>query len=87
MLRIWHQDELNRVTLKLEGSLAGIWVTELEGICRYAASQMEGRTLYLVMGDVERVDRAGAYLLALLHNRGVRLVASGTAMTELVRNI
>ncbi len=30
MLRITSLDELDRVTLKLEGSLAGIWVAELE---------------------------------------------------------
>ena len=36
---------------------------------------------------MNRVDQADVYLLALLHERGVRLVASGTAMAEIVRTI
>jgi hypothetical protein len=36
---------------------------------------------------VNRVDQAGVYLLALPRQRGVRLVASGTAMAEIVRTI
>ena len=87
MLRITSLDELDRVTLKLEGSLAGIWVAELEGTWRGIYSQLEGRPLYLNMNRVEHVDRAGAYLLALLRQRGAQLVTSGTLMTELVRSI
>ena len=87
MLRITPLDESNRVTLKLEGSLAGIWVAELEGIWRGVCSRLEGRPLYLDMNGVEHVDRAGTYLLVLLHHRGARLVTSGTLMTELVRSI
>jgi hypothetical protein len=87
MLRITSLDELDRVTLKLEGSLAGIWVAELEGIWRGVYSRLEGRPLYLNMKGVEHVDRAGTYLLALLRQRGTQLVASGTLMTELVRSI
>jgi hypothetical protein len=36
---------------------------------------------------VNRFDQAGVYLLTLLRQRGVRLVASGTAMAEIVRTI
>ncbi len=87
MLRITSLDELDRVTLKLEGSLAGVWVAELEGIWRGVHSRLQGRPLYLNMNGVEHVDRAGTYLLALLSQRGARFVTSGTLMTELVRSI
>ena len=36
MLRITVQDEPDQVTLKLEGNLDGIWVTELEDSWRTA---------------------------------------------------
>jgi ABC-type transporter Mla MlaB component len=87
MLRITSLDELDRVTLKLEGSLAGIWVAELEGVWRGIYSRSEGRPLYLNLNGVEHVDRAGTYLLALLRQRGAQLVTSGALMTELVRSI
>jgi ABC-type transporter Mla MlaB component len=87
MLRITSLDELDRVTLKLEGRLAGVWVAELEGIWRNLNSQLVGRPLYLNMTGVECVDRAGTYLLALLRQHGAQLITSGTLMTELVRSI
>ena len=87
MLRITSLDALDRVTLKLEGSLAGVWVAEMEGIWRGISSRLEGRPLYLDMNGVEHVDRAGTYLLALLRQRGAQLVTSGPLMTELVRSI
>src|SRR6266700_3697941 len=87
MLRITSLEELERVTLKLEGSLAGIWVAELEDTWRGSYSRLAGRPLYLNMNGVEHVDRAGTYLLALLCHRGAQLVTSGNLMTELVRSI
>jgi len=87
MLRITALDELDRVTIKIEGSLAGIWVAELEDTWRGVDSRLDGRPLYLDMNEVEHVDRAGSYLLALVRQRGAQLVTSGTLMTELVRSI
>lgn len=87
MLRITLLDRLEQVTLKLEGSLAGIWVKEAETVWRSAKSAAAGRPLVMDLKAVNRVDQAGFYLLALLRQRGVRLVASGTAMTEIVRTI
>jgi ABC-type transporter Mla MlaB component len=78
---------LDEVTLKLEGSLAGLWVKETETAWRSAQSTLIGRALVVDIKAVDRVDHAGVYLLALLRLEGVRLVASGTAMTELVRSI
>lgn len=87
MLRITHLDALEEVTLKLEGSLVGIWVKEMEAVWCSAQSTLAGRPLVVDMKAVDRVDQAGVYLLSLLRLKGVRLVASGAAMTELVRSI
>jgi ABC-type transporter Mla MlaB component len=87
MLRITVQDEPDQVTLKVEGNLGGIWVTELEDSWRAANATRAGRSLRLDLTAVDRVDSAGNYLLALLRRSGVQLIASGTAMSELVRNI
>jgi ABC-type transporter Mla MlaB component len=85
MLRITVHDTTKQVTLKLEGSLTGSWVMELEDCWRAASSS--SRVLYLDLTAVDNVDNAGKYLLALLHERGVRLIASGLVMTELVAAI
>ena len=87
MLRITVTPESDRIRLKLEGDLAGTWVTELEESWRAAHSIGDGRRLYLDLTAVEHVDRAGQYLLALLRCSGAHLIASGTLMTELVRTI
>lgn len=86
MLRITLLDELAQLTLKLEGSLVGVWVKETEEAWR-SAKAAAGRPLIVDLKAVNRVDQAGVYLLALLRQRGVRLVAFGTAMAEIVRTI
>ena len=86
MLRITVLDELQKVTLKLEGCLVGFWVKETETAWRSAQSGSR-RVLIVDLKAVDRVDQAGIYLLALLYQQGARFVASGTAMTELVRSI
>ena len=87
MLRITVLEEMTRVTLKLEGRLAGLWVREMEIAWRSTQPESAGRQLVVDLKGVDRVDQAGAYLLALLYQQGTRFVASGTVMTELVRSI
>ena len=87
MLKISIQDEPNLVTMKLEGSLAGTWVIELEESWRTVKPKIAGRHLRVHLAEVERVDTAGRYLLALLRDRGVDLTAEGVVMVEVVRTI
>jgi ABC-type transporter Mla MlaB component len=87
MLRITVHETSQQITLKLEGNLTGSWVMELEDCWRAANSNPTGRLLCLDLTEVDCVDGAGIYLLALLHNRGVQLIASGLVMTELVARI
>jgi ABC-type transporter Mla MlaB component len=56
MLRITVQEEPDRITLKLEGNLDGIWVTELEDSWRTAKSTFaSGRSFRLDLTAVDRV--------------------------------
>jgi hypothetical protein len=87
MLRITVQPEPDRIRLKLEGDLAGTWVSELEDSWRATYSIRGDHPLCLDLTAVKHVDLAGRYLLALLRGRGAHLIASGTLMTDLVRTI
>ena len=87
MLKISRHDEPHQVTLNLEGSLAGTWVTELEDTWRTLNQTLDGRSLYVHLNAIEHVDNAGTYLLALLRYWGVRLTADGIVMTDLIRTI
>jgi ABC-type transporter Mla MlaB component len=87
MLKISAEDEPHQVTLKLEGSLAGTWVVELEDFWRAVRPRLSGRPLCLHLTGVKHVDNAGRYLLALLCYSGVHLAADGIVMTELVRTL
>jgi anti-anti-sigma regulatory factor len=82
MLRITVQDTPIQVVLKLEGSLVGTWVTELEEVWRTTKTSLANRSILLDLTAVDRIDRAGKYLLALLLERGVQPAASGLVVTE-----
>jgi anti-anti-sigma regulatory factor len=87
MLRITVEPRADGISMKLEGDLAGTWVSELEDSWRAAHSIRGNRPLHLDLTAVGHVDRAGKYLLALLRCSGADLIASGTMMTDLVRTI
>ena len=52
MLKISTQDEPHQVKLKLEGSLVGSWVNELEDSWRAVNSTLAGRTLCVHLNGV-----------------------------------
>jgi anti-anti-sigma regulatory factor len=87
MLKITMLDAGDRVRLELEGKLSGAWVPELEECWRTSNAALGGRQLWVDLSDVEAVDAAGRYLLALMHASGVRFIASGCLMGPLVREI
>jgi len=59
------------VTLRLEGRIAGPWITELRDLCEKLLK--ENQRVNLLMADVAFLDRAAAQLLARLKTRGVVL--------------
>ena len=87
MLKITTRDAPDGFRLELEGKLAGAWVPELESCWRSATALHGARGLRVDLTGVHCVDAAGRYLLALMHNAGARFVASGCAMSALVREI
>jgi ABC-type transporter Mla MlaB component len=87
MLRITVEPEPDRIRLKLEGDLAGTWVSEVEDCWRATRAMRGDRALDLDLTAVRHVDRAGRYLLGLLCCNGAHLIAAGTQMTDLVRAI
>ena len=87
MFRITSRVGEHEHVLKLEGCLMGAWVPELHACWRQASETLEGRRLRVDLTDVCHVDRAGRELMTLMYRAGVRFVARGCVMPELVREI
>lgn len=86
MLRITTHEDAGTIRLELEGVLKGAWVPELERCWRRAASDRT-KTLVIDLSEVEFVDTAGRYLLALMHAGGAGFVAATPLMNQLVAEI
>jgi anti-anti-sigma regulatory factor len=86
MLKITTKEDNLTVRLKLEGKLKGTWVPEMERSWRNATPG-QNKALIIDLTDVEYVDIAGRYLLALMHAHGASFVADTPLMTQLVAEI
>ncbi|MBN1569776.1 MAG: hypothetical protein JXA73_18165 [Acidobacteria bacterium] len=86
MLRITSHEDGGTVRLKLEGMLKGPWVPEMEQTWRKVYSD-RNKALIVDLTDVDFVDTAGKYLLALMHAHGAGFVAVTPLMNELVAEI
>ena len=81
MLRISHIESGNHYAiLRLEGTIVGPWVAELNNVCEKVVS--EGRPLKLNLADVTFVDQQAAALLLNLRSRGIQLVACSPFVEE-----
>ena len=87
MLRITTRDHDGEYVLKLEGCLYGAWVQELDACWRQTAMTLHGRPLLIDLRDVYHVDERGRQLMAAMSRAGVRFVAKGCVMPEVVREI
>ena len=86
-MRITNRAEGEKITLKLEGELSGVWVSELLDAWRAALLTPGFRSLCIDLSDVARVDKAGEYLLALMRGNGTELKGSGIIPADLIRCI
>jgi len=87
MLRITPYVGEDEAVLKLEGCLIGAWVPELAACWHeITASAHDGR-VRVDLTDVCHVDEAGRALMTMMYRAGVRFVATGFVMPELVREI
>ena len=71
MLRISKLDITDATTLRLEGSLTGVWVEELRQLCETALAQ--GDTITLDCGGISFSDLDGVALMRELRGHQVRL--------------
>jgi hypothetical protein len=87
MLRITRHDAGAECLLELEGCLAGPWVTEVALCWIGAATSQPGRRICVDFSDVCHVDGAARELMSLMYRAGVRFVATGLVIPEIVREI
>jgi ABC-type transporter Mla MlaB component len=87
MLRITTETNADGYFLKLEGCLVGAWVPELAACWRLVNGHAQNRRVRVDLTDVCHVDDAGRELMTTMYRAGVRFVARGFVMPELVREI
>jgi ABC-type transporter Mla MlaB component len=85
MVRITTETYKDRIVWRVEGSLRGPWVTELEKVWQSACHC--DKRLCLNLEDVSYVDDAAMELLIRMFQDGIELVASGPYMTAIVEEI
>jgi hypothetical protein len=87
MFRITSHIRDDDFVLKVEGCLSGPCVGELDACWREAAQSHAARRVRVDLTDVCHVDRDGRELMTVMYRAGVRYVARGCVMPELVREI
>jgi ABC-type transporter Mla MlaB component len=87
MFRITTHTADDELVMKLEGSLTGPWVRELDTCWRSVLTSMDGPRVRVDLTAVCRVDAAGRELLAVLHHAGAHFVTRGCVMPEVLREI
>jgi outer membrane protein len=87
MLRITTEKRRGKISLSVEGRLAGPWVAALEQCWRelHAASPRE--KFHIDLCGVSFIDAAGKVLLMEIHRQGGRLVAEGCLNQAIVHDI
>ena len=87
MIRISEQRSPGRLVLKIEGRLLGEWVREVDAFWQTARETAGPNDIWVDLTDVYFVDRAAQALLARMHRAGVRFVAQGCEIPEMVREL
>jgi len=79
------EEEYGRVTLKLEGKLAGPWVDEFERCWRSAIEKW--KNLVVELEGVTFIDSKGKCLLAKIHGQGAKLTGAGLMTNSIIEEI
>jgi len=87
MLRITSAQSDDRITLKLEGKLAGCWVEELERYWQASTNIYTKKGIVVDLANLTFVDAAGKRLLCTLASEGARFVGSGIMPNSLIEEI
>ena len=87
MLRIYIHDQVPVTSFVLEGKLVGPWVEELEKHWESAMARNSSRTMLVDLAEVSFIDAEGRTLLAMMRQKGVRLLSTGVLINEIVAEI
>jgi anti-anti-sigma regulatory factor len=87
MMKIEIQEAGDQVILQVAGRLAGAFVPELENCWRQARSAGPERRISVDLKNVTCVDRAGRYLLLLMHRNGVPFLRAGLALQDILEQV
>lgn len=80
--------ELNdQLILQVEGRLAGAFVPELEDCWQAARANQPNRKIAVDLRSVTCVNRAGRYLLQLMHSDGVGFLRAGLAVQDVLEQV
>ena len=79
------EEEHGKVTLKLEGKLAGPWVDEFERCWCLAAEKW--KNLVVELEGVTFIDSKGKCLLAKIHGQGAKLIGAGLMTKSIIEEI
>lgn len=87
MMKVQQRESDGQLILHVEGRLVGAYVPELETCWRSEREKDPGRAIAIDLKSVTCVDRAGRYLLLLMHSSGVRFVGAGMAIQDIIEQI
>jgi len=87
MLRITIVRNQNATTLRVEGKLAGPWVSELERAWHDLSVDAGDARVAVDLTDVTFVGEEGKRLLQTMYGEGAKLKASGCVTRRLVEEI
>lgn len=73
MLRITIDESPDTVVLRLEGSLIGPWVKDVEECWRNVFAEIGTRSVQIDLSAVQFMDMEGGALLTRMYNAGFRL--------------
>ena len=87
MMKIQVKELDEQLTLQVEGRLAGAFVPELENCWQAARANQPDRKISVDLRNVTCVDRAGRYLLQLMHSNGVVFLRAGLAIQDILEQV
>jgi anti-anti-sigma regulatory factor len=86
VLRITIQNASNAVVLKLEGSVKGPWVEELQKAWLTSAIMSDGEPVSVDLGGVSFVDTRGRDLLLRMQKEGVVLKRASSFLRQMLED-
>src|SRR5664279_1078176 len=87
MLRITTENKRGKLTLSVEGRLAGQWVGALEQCWRELHAATPRQKFSINLCGVSYIDNAGKVLLKEMHGLGGELIAEGCLNQAIVNEI